>query len=239
MDEPPPQQCPMCQLVKPVVRSHLIPESVYGHLNDGLSSPVRVGDGVVIPTNRHLKAYLLCLECENILSKGGETWVCPRLGWANRSFPLYDLLRVAGGFYDDEKGEGIFYAGNNPAIDIEKLTHFALGIFWKAAVHSWKGGESAPMIELGPYEEPIRRWLKGEGVFPDDVTIDFVVSRPQRMQIALNQPVEIPKDNKLRLYMFHMVGAQFALTLEKILKWKQGRPAFIRIQPIRFFCLTT
>jgi hypothetical protein len=84
--------------MKPVVHSHLIPESLYLHVTDGESSPIRVGDGVVMPTDRHIKSYLLCLDCEDILSKGSETWVCPKLAWVDRRFPLYDLLEAAGGY---------------------------------------------------------------------------------------------------------------------------------------------
>src|SRR5260221_14227885 len=61
------QRCPMCLLMKPVVESHLIPEALYSHVTDGKSSPIRVGDGYVIPTDRQIKTYLLCLDCEDIL----------------------------------------------------------------------------------------------------------------------------------------------------------------------------
>src|SRR5260370_29751527 len=53
-------------------RSTLFP---YTTLFRSKSSPIRVGDGYVIPTDRQIKTYLLCLDCEDILSKGGETWV--------------------------------------------------------------------------------------------------------------------------------------------------------------------
>src|SRR5260370_10157699 len=132
----PPQRCPMCLLVKPIVQSHLIPESLYLHVTDGKSSPIRVGDGFVIPTDRQIKTYLLCLDCEDILSKGGETWVCPKLAWVDRSFPLYDLLQAAGGYIVDADKESLFLAANNPAIVGGKIVHFAMGAFCDAGVHS-------------------------------------------------------------------------------------------------------
>jgi hypothetical protein len=206
----------MCLLMKPVVQSHLIPESLYLHVTDGKSSPIRVGDGVVMPTDRQIKSYLLCLDCEDILSKGGETWVCPKLAWVDRRFPLYDLLKSAGGYNVDADKEGLLWAANNPAIDVEKITHFAMGIFWKAGVHSWKGGKSSPMIDLAGYEEEIRLWLRGEGAFPRNVTFHFVVSRPERAQLTLGQPVEVPvqKIGKTwRCYQLHLVGAMFSINV--------------------------
>jgi len=56
--------------------------------------------------------------------------------------------------------KGFIYARSKPEIDVEKLTHFALGIFWKAGVHSWKKNKDEPMINLGVYGQPLRIPLK-------------------------------------------------------------------------------
>ena len=111
-------KCKLCLLDKPLCESHLIPESLYAHVREGGESPIRVGDGVVMPTDRHMTTYLLCSKCEDILSKGGETWVAPKLAWVDGRFPLFDLLEAAGGFSAAEEGEGLFYARDsvgNPA----------------------------------------------------------------------------------------------------------------------------
>ena len=50
-------------------------------------------------------------------------------------------------FSDDKCG--IYYAATNPEFSVEKVTHFALGIFWKPAVHSWSGSKNDSMIDLG------------------------------------------------------------------------------------------
>jgi hypothetical protein len=136
------------------------------------------------------------------------------LAWVDRSFPLYDLLKAAGGYIVDADKDGLFWAANNPAIDVEKITHFAMGIFWKAGVHSWKGGDGAPMIDLGGYGEEIRLWLRGEGASPRNVTFNFGVSRPERVQLTLGQPVEVPVRNigrTWRHYRHHLVGAMFSI----------------------------
>lgn len=204
-------KCKLCLLDKPLCESHLIPESLYAHIRAGEESRMRVGDGVVMTTDRHITTYLLCCKCEDILSKRGETWLAPKLGWVDGRFPLFDLLQAAGGFSVAEKGEGLFYAGDNPEIDIEKIAHFALGMFWKASAHSWKGGKSEPMITLGPEQEEIRLWLRGERPFPTDVALTLSVSRPRQTLYILQQPVHVPVLRPWRAYNCHLVGACFSM----------------------------
>ena len=145
----------MCKSRKPVVESHLIPSSLYVHTHEEDEGPVRVGDGVIIPGGREVKAPLLCLDCEDILNRGGEMWVGPKLAWVGR-FPLFDMARKCSGNFTADGIQGLYYASSNPEIDVEKLTHFALGIFWRASVHSWKKNKGKPMIDLDAYGEPIR-----------------------------------------------------------------------------------
>jgi hypothetical protein len=223
------QRCPMCLLMKPVVHSHLIPEALYLHVTDG-TSPIRVGDGVVMPTDRQIKSYLLCLDCEDILSKGGETWVCPKLAWVDQRFPLYDLLKVADGYIETDK-EALLWAANNPAIDVEKIRHFAMGIFWKASVHSWKAGNGAPMIDLGGYDEEVRLWLRGESPFPRNVTLNLSVSRPERTQLTIGHPVEVPMPKAgrtWRRYHLHLVGAMFSINVGETIGLEEKMICFYR-----------
>jgi hypothetical protein len=204
-------KCKLCLKDKPLCESHLIPESLYAHIREGKESPMRVGDRVVMTTDRHMTTYLLCSKCEDILSKSGETWLAPKLAWVDGRFPLFDLLQAAGGFSAAEEGEGLFYARDNPEIDAEKIAHFAVGIFWKASVHSWKGDKSERMITLGPEQEEIRLWLRGEGPFPTDVALNLSVSRPGRTLLVLQQPVQVPVRRRWRAYNCHLVGAFFSL----------------------------
>jgi hypothetical protein len=152
------------------------------------------------------------IDCEDILNKEGQAWVCPKLGWWDRRFELYDLLKNAGGHTvgDDE---GIFYAKNNPQIDVEKIVHFATGIFWRAAVHSWKSGVTQPMIDLGWDEDEVRRYLLGKASFPKQAVITLVISTPSTMQITMNQPIEIPIKWGWRAWSFHVLGVLFSLNL--------------------------
>jgi hypothetical protein len=119
-------------------------------LRKGEHSPIKVGGGIVLPTDRQTQDYLLCEECEDVLNKGGERWILDKLATWERLFPLYDALTKYPPLFDED-GMVVYLAADNPAIDVVKLTHFALGLFWKASVHSWKGDMTDPRIELGPY----------------------------------------------------------------------------------------
>jgi len=180
----------MCLETKNVVSSHLYPAALYAYCrNHDNASPVRVGDGVVLHTDRQLQDHLLCAECEDILNKRGEMWVNPKLATLQKSFPLYDILMKGPAAHMDEKG-GLYFAAHNPEIDVEKLTHFAMGIFWKASAHSWSGKSRSPMIQLGPYGDGIRTWLRGESGFPKHVCLTVLVARPENALIVLTGPNE-------------------------------------------------
>jgi hypothetical protein len=203
--------CKMCLQKKELVCSHLMPASLYDYCRKGKHSPIMMGGGIVLPTDRQTQDYLLCSACEGILNRGGETWVADKLATWERTFPLYDLLTsVAPEF--DEGGMTVFSAVNNAQIKVDNLIHFALGLFWKASVHSWKGDTTDPRIELGPYSETIRLWLRGEGEFPKYLYLVLVVEKPARAQIAMIDPYEGVREGG-RTHFFHAPGVLFMMAL--------------------------
>jgi hypothetical protein len=203
------QKCPLCLEVKPIVDSHLVPSALYAYCDTPEMSPVRIGGGVVFPTDRQIHDYLLCEECEGLLNRGGEAWMNPKFCTMQRTFPFYELL-VSGPIAENESDGGLYFAESNPRLDTEKLTHFAMGIFWKASVHSWKRGEINPVIELGPYSEHIRTWLRGETDFPKNVCLSVMVSPPHRAQITLNGPMERER-TECRNFIMHFLGILFTM----------------------------
>jgi len=174
---------------------------------------MRVGDKVVSQTDRQTQAPLLCLPCEDILNKRGEGWTIPKLATIEHTFPLYDMVLKRPAAGHDETWS-MYFVAENPEIDVEKLTHFALGIFWKGSVHSWKGGDRDPMIQLGPYSDAIRLWLRGEGSFPKHVCLNVILSRPERALIGIVGPVEnVQRD--WRTFFIHVPGIAFTIHVGK------------------------
>jgi hypothetical protein len=164
----------------------------------------------------------LCDDCESILSRGGEAWVLGKLLTLEKKFPLYDLLTQRKPNFDDD-GVLIYFGAENTQIKADKLTHFALGVFWKASVHSWGLGENEPLIELGPYSERIRLWLRSDGSFPENVYPIAIVSRPQTARSLACLPYEQTRDQqegeigtrRWRGFCFQVPGLSFVLNVGK------------------------
>ena len=193
------------------MRSHLIPAALYAYCRQGDHRPISFANGVLIPSDRQTQDYLLCHDCEDILSRGGEAWMGDKLATWSRTFPLYDLVAKQPAIIN-ESDITVHSVTDGSEISVQKLTHFALGIFWKASVHSWRGGESAPQIELGPYSDKLRKWVRGELRFPTHMYLIVEISRPGRAQIAFTAPYE-GKRGGWHSYFLHLPGMMFALAV--------------------------
>jgi hypothetical protein len=226
--------CKMCLANGSLVRSHLMPAALYDYCRAGGTEPIKLGDGVVMPTSRQTQSYLLCQPCEERLNKNGENWVIPELARRDGKFPLYEILSSQA---PETNGNGFmrFSAANNPEVDVESLAHFAMGIFWKASVHSWSGRTVDPRIELGRYSEPIRKWLRGGGVWPIDCSLATLVSVPSKVLNAMSDPTEGVRQ-EWRSHFFYAFGVLFVLNVGKTiapevraccLYQNHGHPIFI------------
>ena len=193
------------------MRSHLLPAALYKYLGirEGVR-PVRIGDGFVVPTDRQVQTHLLCSSCEDLLNKQGESWVVPKLATYAGSFPLYDLMTSQPAVAEDSD-VAIYFTSENPLVKAEELTHFAMGIFWKASVHSWQRDKLLePMIKLDPISDKIRRWLLGETALTDNVCLIVRIYRPERAQIALTLPAESSRKG-WRTFFMYLLGVSFNL----------------------------
>jgi hypothetical protein len=137
--------CPGCLKSKQLVSSHLVSRAVYDYLRTEELHPIVAGGGTVRATSEQMQALLLCEGCERMLNDGGEKWIVGKLCTIDREFPLYELLHRQAPTDSDADGE-IFAARSNAEIDVQKITHFAIGVFWKASLYSWEFSE----ISLGP-----------------------------------------------------------------------------------------
>jgi len=197
--------------------SHLIPTSVYRLLdspNAPNRNPVLITSKAIVQTSREIRDYVLCSPCEQTLNRKGEEWVVPRLATRAKTFPLFDILTAVTPEVDEPDVRA--YAGaNNPCLCVEDLTHFALGIFWKASVHSWKSGPSGtiPKIEFGPYGEGIRSFLFCGGPFPDNVGLRVNVMPAPVAPMVSCHPYEGTKSERAHNFNFYVPGILFALVV--------------------------
>lgn len=207
--------CKLCVQKNVLESSHLMPRRLYEYCQAPGFDPIRVTSEMVLPTSRQTQDYLLCKECENILNKGGEGWITPKLATFDKQFPLYDLLIAVPPVFAESDYQ-VYYASMNPKIDTQKIIRFGMGLFWKAAVHSWKKNEREPRIELGRYSERIRLFLRGDADFPENVVLLPIVAPPAAAFTGFNDPYEGVRDAAgYRSFFFYVPGILFMMFVGK------------------------
>jgi hypothetical protein len=125
------------------------------------------------------------------------------------AFPFFDVLqRVPPDAVDG--GSRIYAASRNSEIDTSKLAHFAMGIFWKASVHSWTGNDTAPLIELGGCGESVRTFLLGQAPFPKEMVLIMGVAPPPVAMTAFYYPYR-GSESDYQNFLLYVPGIEFAL----------------------------
>lgn len=102
-------------------------------------------------------------------------------------------------------GYRVYEAAALPAIRVDTLVYFALSVFWRAAVHTWKTPGGDVKIELGPYEEAIRLYLLDKSKFPVNVIVTIRVSNFHQL---LWPPTEKRRPG-FRMFTFGIPGLVF------------------------------
>jgi len=217
-------KCQLCLLDKPLCMSHLMPRVVYDYCRPPAGDPVVANAEIIMESGRQLQHPLLCEGCEGVLNDGGEDWMGPLYARYDGGFRFFDFLK---GMTPDAVDAGYAgYAGvKNPDIKAEKVIHFAMGTFWKAAVHSWKGGVTEPLIDLGTYREPVRTFLLGETGFPDRMALVVGVMRPPVKQIAFLAPYRTMERSYHRFY-FYTSGILWTLSVGKAVDEELRKTSF-------------
>jgi len=186
---------------------------MYDYCRSADSEPVLISAEVMMQTSRQAQHPLLCRSCEHLLNDGGENWLLPLLATIDKEFPLLDLIEKVPPDIVDIEGKG-YAASRNPEIDADKLIHFAMGVYWKAAVHSWRGDRKEPLIELGPYVEKVRMFLRGEMSFPKHMGLVMGVLPREKSLISFNQPYQ-GSAGGYHDFFFYIPGVLFTLSVGK------------------------
>jgi hypothetical protein len=153
---------------------------------------------------------------------------------ADNSFPFYDLLTSIPPAIV-EGNNRMYFAGANPTIDSEKIIHFAMGVFWKAAVHPWIPRHSEPLIDLGEYANPIREYLRGELPFPNDIVLMMGILTAPVKHLAISAPYRGSNATTMN-FLFYALGMEFSILVGSTitnehrtaaLSWNRGRPIMV------------
>jgi hypothetical protein len=201
--------CKLCLKKRQLVDSHLMSRGLYDLCKTPDDDPIFLSNKVIMQSGRQLQHPLLCEECDGALSRKGENWVLPLLAKIDGTFPFFDILQKTPPYVSN--GDLKVYAASRiPEIDFRKLTHFAMGIFWKASAHSWRGGDTTPLIELGKYGELLRVFLRGEAPFPEKMALIVGVIPAPVENINFCYPYRGSASGHHN-YLFHIPGLEFAL----------------------------
>ena len=170
--------------------------------------PVMMTSRRAVPTAMQVKDYLLCADCEERFSKYGETWAAGQV-YDGKYFPLLQRLTLALPFLETPTLRGV--SGVAAGIDTDKLAYFGLSILWRAAAHKWKmpGGRTTS-INLGSYEDPIRRFLLGETKLPSDIIVVATACTDWLSQGSFYTPCAV-RGNPFTAYAFLARGISFSV----------------------------
>jgi hypothetical protein len=98
--------------------------------------------------------------------------------------------------------------------DTTFLIYFAMSVFWRAGAHTWAFGGEEIHIELGPYEEPMRKFLLGEQGFPNDMAL-YVRVIADDLLLSTSRLPGSEKRNGVHLHDFSVPGINFDLFVGK------------------------
>jgi hypothetical protein len=148
--------------------SHIIPRWMYKRLlhsaPPGSREMVRLQEDIAIVSGEQLSEHILCVSCEARFSVW-EKYVAAKVArQANDRFPGLDAIEPSRDSADKSQR-----AIDASALDIDKIVSFAASVFWRASVSS-----VVPDFSLGgKYDEQLRRFLRGESRFPQDLRLFF------------------------------------------------------------------
>jgi hypothetical protein len=213
--------CKLCLDEKELQQSHLLPAGAYARLRGAqpgeehpvlVSSPKGVEEAVMLQTSKQVQDYVLCSGCEQLLCNRGEDWILERLAVGLAS-PLYYAI---GGLEPiiDETDFKTYSVVGNPEFDVERITHFALGVFFKMAAYEWTIGKHKRQFQFGPYLGSIRSYLLGHGPFPANCALMLCIHPPTDAPKRIALPYEWKIEGS-RAYAFILIGLEFVLSLGK------------------------
>jgi len=203
--------CRLCGKHGPLCKSHYVGRAVERLGSTNGEPKILLTPQLAIETQRQLWTHLLCPKCEGRLNKLGETPVVKLLDDGKR-FPLLNLMQPSHAL--SRTPDVMTFSGRRMGIDSESLAHFVLGILWKGAVHDWKTVEKqTSRVNLGEFEEPIRRYLLGETELPDGVYVGVSVCTDLASRGMVLPPAEFP--GKFRRFSILVRGVWFFVITDK------------------------
>ena len=227
------EACPLClrRITPPSARceSHLLPAQVYRLLRakgQRNPNPILISGSKVVTTSRQLQQPLLCPDCEDRFNNRGERWVLASAFTEHGTFTLRDLLLQAQPLHKTDRLV-VIAASQITGIDCAQLGYFAASVFWRAAVAEWASLGPSVHIDLGPYLEPLRRFLLDESPFPDNTALCIRVLTMHELLQTAEVPVTTCSQPWF-IHQFSIPGIAFSLSVGGRLSDEFRRLCFIK-----------
>lgn len=192
-----------------------MPAALYrkGRLDgDPKPNPTMVTARGKIQTSKAIKDYILCGDCEQRFNRNGERYAMSQITQKDgRSFPLLQTLLSC---QRTKEAFGFTYYGQNisPAIHRDELGYFALSVFWRAGIHSWRRTFGIDnQINLGEHQETLRQYLLGQTDFPANMLLYFVVCNDAFSQNRFYTPSKSSHAGNTTTHAFQARGLNFFL----------------------------
>lgn len=204
--------CRLCLKDRALCKSHYVGHAIQRLCRQAGEDPILMTPKVILATPRQLWAHLLCQGCEDRLNRMGENVV---LQWLdnNHGFRLLEWMQRSCIVKDE--GGVVTFSARDIGIDTEPFAHFGLGLLWKGTVHQWATAEGqTTSVNLGPYEDSIRRYLLGEAGLPDGIYVILAVCEDRGSRGMVFAPTLV---NEAHHQMFSILvrGLWFHIIVDK------------------------
>lgn len=166
--------------------SHMMPAALYGKPRREFEVLTASG---TLKTILQLKQPMLCGECEQRFNKGGEDHVLKVIAPKSRkSFPLHDLMKASPA-RESDPSISRFY-GPDFELDMDKFAYFAVSVVWRAVAVRWlmQDGTFTKEVNLGAFQESMRRYLIGETPLPSDMAAIVIVCSDAESRMHFTLP---------------------------------------------------
>lgn len=116
-----------------------------------------------------------------------------------------------------DSGSFGFFEGRAMGVPVEMLGHFALGMIWRSAIRAWPvpiRPYRTVKLEIGTWEERLRRYLLGVDPFPADVCVWTMLATDFDTQRSCIFPA--PSLNGQKIYGLSALGIAFKVFLGEV-----------------------
>lgn len=171
-------------------------------------------DGVSFTMPTPVSQPLLCKPCEDLLSRRGENEVLAQMWRREEGFRIRDsLLECYPALADSTNATVVQLPLSLQRLRLP-LTHFALGIVWKAGVRDWQVGKQHVLrrLNLGEHEQSLRDVLLGKDLqlARACVLVDVILDSDARL--AMSFPY-LGGRGSFDLFVFSIPGLHFRVCL--------------------------